>query len=99
MGKTNGTTEGLKNRFSCSGLEGSEHAIHGGLGVMAVQGFSRIRVINAKLTLYETAFECKRFQQQVGALKDSWHRDLRPLLAQVPGFTMVQERVLHALAR
>jgi len=43
LGKTNGTSEGLKNRFSCSGLEGSEHAIHGGLGVMAVQGFSRIR--------------------------------------------------------
>lgn len=58
-----------------------------------------VALLNAKLTLYETAFECKRFQQQVEALKNSWHRDLRPLLAQVPEFTMVQERVLHALAR
>lgn len=70
------------------------------LWFLTEQGLSGdVALINAKLTLYETAFECKRFQQQVEALKDSWHRDLRPLLAQVPEFTMVQERVLHALAR
>lgn len=70
------------------------------LWFLTEQGLSGdVALINAKLTLYETAFECKRFQQQVEALKNSWHRDLRPLLAQVPEFTMVQERVLHALAR
>jgi predicted nucleotidyltransferase component of viral defense system len=70
------------------------------LWFLTEQGLSvDVALINAKLTLYETAFECKRFQQQVGALKDSWHRDLRPLLAQLPEFTLVQERVLHALAR
>jgi len=70
------------------------------LWFLTEQGLSGdVALINAKLTLYETAFECKRFQQQVEALKDSWHRDLRPLLAQVPEFTLVQERVLHALAR
>lgn len=70
------------------------------LWFLTEQGLSGdVALINAKLTLDETAFECKRFQQQVEALKNSWHRDLRPLLAQVPEFTMVQERVLHALAR
>lgn len=70
------------------------------LWFLTEQGLSGdVALLNAKLTLYETAFECKRFQQQVEALKNSWHRDLRPLLAQVPEFTMVQERVLHALAR
>lgn len=70
------------------------------LWFLTEQGLSGdVALLNAKLTLDETAFECKRFQQQVEALKNSWHRDLRPLLAQVPEFTMVQERVLHALAR
>jgi len=65
LGKTNGTSEGLKNRFSCSGLEGSEHAIHGGLGVMAVQGFSRIR---AKRTL--ARFLIVRCQFRIAARSD-----------------------------
>ena len=53
-------------------------------------------LINAKLALYETAFTVGRFQRQVEALQDSWQRDLRPLLAQVPEFAMVRDRVLQA---
>jgi hypothetical protein len=43
-GEKNETSEGPRNRFSRSSMEGSEHRILGDLGVMAVQGFSRIRV-------------------------------------------------------
>jgi len=57
-----------------------------------------LALINTKLALYETTFELGRFQQQVEALKDSWERDLHPLLAQVPEFAVVQERVLRAFA-
>ncbi len=56
-------------------------------------------LINSKFALYETSFELGRIQQQVEALKESWERDLRPLLAQVPDFAMVQERVLEAFAK
>lgn len=56
-------------------------------------------LINAKLGLYDMVFEMERFQQQVETLKRSWERDLRPLLAQVPDFAAVQERLLRALAR
>lgn len=55
-------------------------------------------LINAKLALYETIFELGQFQRRVAALKKSWERDLRPLLAQVPEFAMVQEQVLRAFA-
>lgn len=57
-----------------------------------------VGLINAKLALYDRAFELERFQQQVEALESSWQRDLRPLLAQVPKFALVQERVLQAFA-
>ena len=56
-----------------------------------------LALINTKLALYETAFELGRFRQQVEALHDNWERDLRPLLAQVPEFAVVRERVLRAL--
>jgi predicted nucleotidyltransferase component of viral defense system len=60
------------------------------------QGMSAdVTLVNAKLALYETAFELEQFQQQVEALGDSWQRDLRPLLAQVPEFAMARERVLR----
>lgn len=55
-------------------------------------------LINTKLALYENTFELGQFQQQVGALKQGWDRDLRPLLAQVPEFAAVQERVLEAFS-
>jgi predicted nucleotidyltransferase component of viral defense system len=57
-----------------------------------------LALINTKLALYETTFELGRFQQHVEALKESWGRDLHPLLAQVPEFAVVQERVLRAFA-
>jgi hypothetical protein len=41
--KTDEPAEGPKNALSHSPVERSEHRILGGLGVMAVQGFSRIR--------------------------------------------------------
>jgi len=53
-------------------------------------------LIKVKLVLYETTFDSGRFQEQVEALKDNWQHDLRPLLAQVPEFVMVRERVLQA---
>jgi len=53
-------------------------------------------LINAKLALYETTFAVEQFEKQVEALKESWQRDLRPLLAQVPEFAMVRNRVLQA---
>lgn len=63
------------------------------------QGLSvDVDLINAKLALYDVAFEVERFQQQVEALEGGWQRDLRPLLAQVPEFALVQERVLQAFA-
>jgi predicted nucleotidyltransferase component of viral defense system len=57
-----------------------------------------LALINTKLALYEATFESGRFQQQVEALKDSWERDLRPLLAQAPEFSAAQKRVLSAFA-
>jgi len=56
-------------------------------------------LINAKLGLYDMVFEMERFQHQVETLKRSWERDLHPLLAQVPEFAAVQERLLRSLAR
>ena len=57
-----------------------------------------LALINTKLALYETTFKLGRFQEQVDALHDNWERDLRPLLAQVPEFAVVRERVLWAFA-
>jgi len=57
-----------------------------------------VALINTKLALYEATFESGQFQQQVEALQDGWERDLRPLLAQVPEFALVRERVLRAFA-
>jgi predicted nucleotidyltransferase component of viral defense system len=57
-----------------------------------------LALINTKLALYETTFKLDRFQQHVEALKESWERDLHPLLAQVPEFALVRERVLRAFA-
>lgn len=57
-----------------------------------------LTLINTKMVLYDTTFELSQFQRQVEALKDSWQRELRPLLAQVPEFVMVQNRVLQAFA-
>lgn len=55
-----------------------------------------LALINTKLALYETTFELGQFQQQVEALQNNWERNLRPLLAQVPEFAVVRERVLRA---
>ncbi len=57
-----------------------------------------LALISTKLALYETTFELGQFQQQVDALRDSWERDLRPLLVQVPEFAVVREQVLRAFA-
>jgi hypothetical protein len=46
LGKTNGTSEGPMSALSGSLVERSEHRILGDLGVMAVQVFSRIRLIS-----------------------------------------------------
>lgn len=53
-------------------------------------------LVQAKLTPYALTFTVERLRQQVGALEQSWQRDLRPLLGQVPEFAWVRERVLQA---
>ncbi len=58
-----------------------------------------LALINLKLALYGTSFDPGQLQQRVEALEDEWDRDLRPLLAQVPEFAIVRQRVLQAFAR
>ena len=52
-----------------------------------------IMIINAKLTLYQTAFDADVFTQKVDSLEATWESDLRPLLGQIPDFVLVAERV------
>jgi len=57
---------------------------------------ANLELINAKLALYEMRFDPKQWRKQITALEKSWQSDLHPLLAQVPEFAMVRERLVQA---
>jgi predicted nucleotidyltransferase component of viral defense system len=59
--------------------------------------YPNIELVNAKLELYQTRFNPKRFQEQIETCGRSWQRDLQPLLAQMPEFAMVRARLLTVL--
>ncbi len=54
---------------------------------------ANLELIQAKLALYEMRFDSKQLRKQIMALEKSWQSDLQPLLAQVPEFAMVRERL------
>jgi predicted nucleotidyltransferase component of viral defense system len=56
-------------------------------------------IIDAKLALYQTTFEMAAFMQKVDGLESTWESDLRPLLGQMPEFSMAKERVFRAFVR
>jgi predicted nucleotidyltransferase component of viral defense system len=57
-----------------------------------------LELVNAKLALYRMRFDRKRLQRQIESVGKTWGHDLQPLLAQVPDFTTVGERLLRAFA-
>lgn len=57
-----------------------------------------LAVVNARLALYQTAFNTTAFAQKVDSLDASWEADLRPLLGQIPDFAMARELVLRVFA-
>lgn len=57
-----------------------------------------LAVVNAKLALYQSAFDAGIFRMKVDALEATWESDMRLLLGQIPEFTTARAKVLALFA-
>ena len=55
-------------------------------------------LVNKKLKLYNEKFEIENIEKAISKLKDSWERDLKPLIAkaEVPSVDFIEKKVIEA---